>query len=57
MLQKSRRLFERNIYGSIIYNAREMRDYIQFLNEDDPTVLKALEVLRNKQSVPTLEEK
>ena len=57
MLQKSRRLFERNIYGSIIYNAREMQDYIQFLNEDDPTVLKALEVLRNKQSVPTLEEK
>lgn len=57
MLQKSRRLFERNIYGSIIYNAREMQDYIQFLNEDDPTVLKALEVLRNKQSVPTLVEK
>lgn len=57
MLQKSRRLFERNIYGSIIYNAREMQDYIQFLNEDDPTVLKALEVLRNKQSVPTLEGK
>ena len=52
MLQKSRRLFERNIYGSIIYNAREMQDYIQFLNEDDPAVLKALEVLRNKQSVP-----
>ncbi|MBQ7181795.1 MAG: S41 family peptidase [Bacteroidaceae bacterium] len=57
MLQKSRRLFERNIYGSIIFNAREMQDYLQFLNEDDPTVLKALEVLRNNQSVPTIKEK
>ena len=56
MLQKSRALFERNIYGNIIYNAREMQDYIEFLNEDDPAVLKALELLREGKSVPQLEE-
>lgn len=55
MLQKSRALFERNIYGNIIYNAREMQDYIEFLNEDDPAVLKALELLREGKSVPQLE--
>ena len=43
MLQKSRRLFERNIYGSIIYNIGEMKDYLQFLGQDDPVVLKAKE--------------
>lgn len=56
MLQKSRALFERNIYGNIIYNAREMQDYIEFLNEDDPAVLKALELLREGKSMPQLEE-
>ena len=56
MLQKSRALFERNIYGNIIYNAREMQDYIEVLNEDDPAVLKALELLREGKSVPQLEE-
>ena len=54
MLQKSRRLFERNIYGSIIYNIGEMKDYLQFLGEDDPVVIKAQEILDNGQSYPTL---
>ena len=57
MLQKSRLLFERNILGTIIYNAREMQDYLQFLNEDDPTVLRAIQVLTDGLSYPQAPEK
>ena len=52
MLQKSRRLFERNIYGTIIYNVGEMKDYLMFLGKDDPTVLKAQEILDKGESFP-----
>jgi carboxyl-terminal processing protease len=52
MLQKSRRLFERNIYGTIIYNVGEMKDYLMFLGKDDPTVLKAQEILDAGKSFP-----
>ncbi|MBO7138610.1 MAG: S41 family peptidase [Bacteroidaceae bacterium] len=52
MLQKSRRLFERNIYGTIIYNVGEMKDYLMFLGKDDPTVLKAQEILDEGKSFP-----
>ncbi len=56
MLWKSRKLFERNIYGSIIYNIRSMEDYLHFLNQDDPTVLRAVQILEEGRSVPQLEE-
>ena len=56
MLQKSRRLFERNIYGSIIYNIGEMKDYLQFLGQDDPVIIKAQEILDQGKSFPTNEE-
>ena len=52
MLQKSRTLFERNIYGLIIYNAKEMQDYLEFLNESDPTVQRAIQVLTDGLSYP-----
>ena len=52
MLQKSRSLFERNIYGNIIYNVGEMKDYLMFLGKDDPTVLKAREILDEGESFP-----
>ena len=52
MLQKSRTLFERNIFGLIIYNAKEMQDYMQYLNEGDPTVQRAIQVLMDGESYP-----
>lgn len=52
MLQKSRALFERNIYSLIIYNTREMQDFLQFLNESDPTVQRAIQVLNDGLSYP-----
>jgi len=55
MLQKSRRLFERNIYGTIIYNVGEMKDYLMFLGKDDPVVLKAQEILDKGLSFPERE--
>ncbi len=56
MLQKSRSLFERNIFGLIIYNAKEMEDYLEFLNESDPTVQRALQVLSDGLSYPKAPE-
>ena len=56
MLQKSRTLFERNIFGLIIYNAKEMQDYLQFLNESDPTVQRAIQVLSDGLSYPKAPE-
>lgn len=52
MLQKSRRLFERNIFGNIIYNVGEMKDYLMFLGKDDPAVIKAREILDKGLSFP-----
>ncbi len=57
MLYKSRRLFERAIYGNIIYNALDMSEYIQFLNESDPTVLRAVDILEKGESVPKKPQK
>ena len=56
MLQKSRSLFERNIFGLIIYNAKEMQDYLEFLNESDPTVQRAIQVLSDGLSYPKAPE-
>jgi carboxyl-terminal processing protease len=56
MLQKSRTLFERNIFGLIIYNAKEMQDYMQYLNEGDPTVQRAIQVLMDGESYPKAPE-
>ena len=56
MLQKSRKLFERNIYGTIIYNVGEMKDYLQFLCKDDPVGIKAQEILDEGKSFPVNKE-
>ena len=52
MLYRSRRLFERDILGSIIYEARSMSDYIQFLNEDDKVVKQAVELIEKGETYP-----
>jgi carboxyl-terminal processing protease len=56
LMQKSRTLFERSILGGIIYNAMTMQEYMEFLNEQDPVVLKAVEVLREGKSFPKPEQ-
>jgi carboxyl-terminal processing protease len=56
MMYKSRELFNRNLYGNIIYNMLNMEEYLKFLNQSDPTVQKALEVLKAGNSFPQAPE-
>ena len=56
LMYKSQKLFERNLYGNVIYNMLDMEDYLKYLNQQDPTVLKALEVLEKEQSFPKAPE-
>ena len=49
---KSRRLFEMSLYGNIIYNMLGMEAYVEYLNESDKTVLKAVEILEKGESFP-----
>ncbi len=37
---------KRVLYATIIYDAMEMEDYIRYVNEDDSTIKKAIEVLQ-----------
>lgn len=55
-MYKSKELFERNLYGNIIYNMLNMEEYLKFLNQSDPTVLKAIEVLEAGESFPSAPE-
>lgn len=57
MILKSKNLFEKAVYGSIIYNMLEMNDYIQFMNYKDPTINKAVELFNAKLTKPTLNGK
>ncbi len=55
LMQKSRALFERSIYGGIISNASTMEEYMEFINEQDPVVLRAAEMLREGKAWPQVE--
>lgn len=52
LINKSRHLIEKNLVGNIIYNILGLESHIKFLNETDPTVEKALEVLNEGKSFP-----
>lgn len=52
LMIKSRRLFEMSLYGNIIYNMLGMEAYVEYLNESDKTVLKAVEILEKGESFP-----
>ena len=56
MLQRSRKLFIRAIYSGIIYNSSDMNDYLRYLNQDDPTVQYALDVIREGKTFPARPE-
>lgn len=52
LMAKSRKLFEMSLYGNIIYNMLGMEAYVEYLNETDKTVLKAVEILEKGESFP-----
>lgn len=56
LMYKAKELFDRNLYGNIIYNMLDMEEYMKFLNQSDKTVLKALEVLEKGESFPKAPE-
>ena len=56
MINKSHKLLERLIYGGIIYNMLGTEEYVAYLNQDDPTVKKAVEILANGEAFPQAPE-
>lgn len=54
MILKSQHLFEKAIYGTIIYNMLEMNDYIEYINRDDLAIIKAMEIFNKKATKPTV---
>ncbi len=52
MLSRSRSLFERSLVGGVIYNIMDMQDYMEYVNNTDPTVLTAVKILQDGDSVP-----
>ena len=55
-IQQSKKLFEISLYGNIIYNMLGLESYIEYLNQTDQTVQKALEVLEEGKSFPVAPE-
>lgn len=53
LIQKSKNIIERNLMGGIIYNARDMQEYVEYFNQDDSTIKRAQEILREGNSWPT----
>ena len=56
MLYKSRNLFKRTIYAHIISNTKETEQFYEFINSDDPAVLRAVEVLENGEAFPKVSQ-
>ena len=57
MIRKSYALLEKLVIGSVVNYALDFGDYVQFLNESDRTVKKAIEVLEKGEVFPKEPEK
>ena len=56
LIYKSRKVLERNLYGSIIYNMLGREEYVRYINQSDATVQKALEILKEGKAFPQAPE-
>ena len=56
MILRSQRLFEHSIYGTIIYYILDMNDYMLYMNQDDATVKKAIEIFNLNKTKPVIED-
>ena len=56
LIQKSRQLLERNLYGNIIYNMLGQEEYIRYINQTDATVQTALDILEKGEAFPKAPE-
>ena len=48
----SRDLLQRSLYSNITYQILGMQEHVKYVNLDDPTVLKAVEILENGKAFP-----
>jgi carboxyl-terminal processing protease len=46
------KVLKRSLYSNIIYQLQGMLEHIKYINLEDPTVLKAIEVLEKGESFP-----
>ena len=53
-LDEARQHIETVVHGNIIYNMLGMQDYIRFLNQTDPMMIHAIEVLESGKSIPEI---
>ena len=51
-LDEARKNITTVLYGNVIYNMLGMEEYLRFLNQSDPVVLKAVDILEKEESVP-----
>ena len=51
-IKKSKDILCRSLYSNIIYQMLGMQEHVKFINQDNPTVLKAVEILENGKSFP-----
>lgn len=56
MILRSQKLIEDAVHGSIIYNLLDMNEYLQFINKDDATVKRAIELFNEGLTTPKLPE-
>ncbi|MBO7660535.1 MAG: S41 family peptidase [Bacteroidaceae bacterium] len=56
MIYKSQRLFEDAIYGSIVYNMLDMQAYIEYMNKNDVTVHRAIDLYEKGQTRPSIDD-
>ena len=56
MIRKSHKLLERYINSRIIYNMLDDEAWTEYLNQDDPTIMKSLDVFKRKAAFPKKEK-
>ena len=54
MILKSQQLIEKVIHGGILYNLLDMSEYLKFINKDDVTIMKSIQLFNDQLTTPTL---
>jgi carboxyl-terminal processing protease len=54
MIQKSYRLLDRFLTSRIVYNILNEEAWAEYINQDDPVIKSALEVMRKKEAFPKM---
>ena len=54
LIEKSHKLLEKYIFSRIIYNMLDEEAWVEFINMDSPSIIKAKEVFKNNAAFPKL---